>query len=122
MYYILDRKNIDFWRNKACHICREYGHSAAVCSQITCKQCHLKGQHLTDYHCLLARRKHNLIMTAANPPRYNTQPSVNNTAIKEDLIPIFTAALESTLPKYVIPTTKDDTSTSTAQPPSKNTI
>ena len=141
MYYILDRKNIDFWRNKDCHICKEYGHSAAVCSQITCKQCHLKGQHLTDYHCLLARRKHNLIMTAANPPRYknynqqpytpykqpnNTtsqqQPSVNNTTIKEDLIPIFTAALESTLPKYVIPTTKDDTSTSTTQPPSKNTI
>ena len=79
--------------------------------------------------------------TAANPPRYknynqqpytpykqpnNTtsqqQPSVNNTTIKEDLIPIFTAALESTLPKYIVPTNKDETSASTTQQHSKNTI
>ena len=73
MTAILDKANVAFWKEKICRCCQKSGHSAAICASILCPKCHLTGQHPHDYHCLLARQKHNLLMTAANP--YTPRPA-----------------------------------------------
>ena len=74
MYGILDRRNIEYWFEKICRYCNKKGHSAAICANIICTKCKMTGKHYHDYHCLLARQKHNLLMTYANPnPRQSSQ-------------------------------------------------
>lgn len=114
MTAILDKDNVAFWKEKTCRYCQKPGHSAAICAAILCPKCHLTGQHPHDYHCLLARQKHNLLMTAANPyknkkpnqptlPPKQAQTLVTSNAAtisEEQLLPIINKALEEALPKY----------------------